>query len=173
MASFLTMRFVDKAKKRGRESSPLVPLKQIPRVDLNRHVCKLVAPAVGHDHVTASHEDPQVVRGLGPEKLRRVQRSLVDHQSTPVAFTRYPPEHRCRIRTNNGIEHINREIRRRTRVVGTIPDGNSILMLVTALLKNLVVPEWGKRRYLDMSKLEKMDERRESGGLEKSGTYDG
>lgn len=79
MASFLTMRFVDKAKNRGRESSPLIPLKQIPRVDLNRHVCKLVASAVGHDHVTASHEDPQVVRGLGPEKLRRVQRGLVDH----------------------------------------------------------------------------------------------
>ena len=37
-----------------------------------------------------------------------------------------------RIRTNNGIERIKREIRRRTRVVGTFPDGNSALMLVTA-----------------------------------------
>lgn len=161
MASFLTIRFVDKAKNRGRESSSLVPLKQIPRVDLNRHVCKLVAPAVGHDHVTASHEDPQVVRGLGSEKLRRVQRGLVDHQSTPLAFTRISPEHWCRIRTNNGIERINREVRMRMRVVGTFPDGNSALMLVTALLKNLVVTEWCKRRYLDMSKLEKMDGRKE------------
>lgn len=39
-----------------------------------------------------------------------------------------------RIRTNNGIERINREIRRWTRVVGTFPDGNSALMLVTARL---------------------------------------
>ena len=66
-----------------------------------------------------------------------------------------------RIRTNNGIERINREIRRRTRVVGTFPDGNSALMLVTARLKYIVEHEWSKRKYLDMSKLEKMDELRE------------
>ena len=66
-----------------------------------------------------------------------------------------------RIRTNNGIERFNREIRRRTRVVGTFPDGNSTLMLVTARLKYIVEHEWGKRKYLDMSKLEKMDELRE------------
>ena len=62
------------------------------------------------------------------------------------------------IRTNNGIERINREIRRRTRVVGTFPGGSSALMLVTARLKYIVEHEWGKRRYLDMSKLEEIDE---------------
>ena len=66
-----------------------------------------------------------------------------------------------RIKTNNGIERINREIRRRTRAVGTFPDGNSVLMLVTAKLKRIVEHEWGKRRYLDMSKLEEMDELKE------------
>lgn len=65
-----------------------------------------------------------------------------------------------RIRTNNGIERINREIRRRTRVVGTFPDGNSALMLVTARLKYIAEHEWGKRRYPDMSKLEEMDKLR-------------
>ena len=44
--------------------------------------------------------------------------------------------------------------------VGTFPDGNSALMLVTARLKYIVEHEWGKRRYLDMSKLEEMDELR-------------
>lgn len=64
-----------------------------------------------------------------------------------------------RNRTNNGIERINREIRRRrTRVVGTFPDGNSTLMLVTVRLKYTAEHEWGKRGYLDMSKLEEMDE---------------
>lgn len=66
----------------------------------------------------------------------------------------------ARIRTNNGIKRINREIRRRTRVVGTFPNGNSALMLVTARLKYIVKHEWGKRRYLDMTKLEEMDELR-------------
>lgn len=57
--------------------------------------------------------------------------------------------------------NINREIRRRARVVGTFPDGNSALMLVTARLKYIVEHEWGRRRYLDMSKLEEMDELKE------------
>lgn len=77
-----------------------------------------------------------------------------------LAYKEFPLEHWRQIRTNNGIEHINREIRRRTRAVGTFPDGNSALMLVTARLKYIVEHEWGKRRYLDMSKLEEMDELR-------------
>ena len=79
MTSFLTMRLIDKAKNRGRESSPLVPLKQIPRVHLVRHVRELVAPSVGDDHIAAGLEGLQVVGHLGAEELRRVQRGLVDH----------------------------------------------------------------------------------------------
>ena len=78
-----------------------------------------------------------------------------------LAYADFSPEHWRRIRTNNGIERINRETRRRTRVVGTFPDGNSALMLVTARLKHTVEHEWGKRRDLDMSKLEGMDELKE------------
>ena len=74
--------------------------------------------------------------------------------------TEFQPENWRRIRTNNGIERINRKSRRRTRIVGTFPDGNSALILVTAGLKYIVEHEWGKRRYLDMSKLEEMDELR-------------
>ena len=78
-----------------------------------------------------------------------------------LAYTEFPPEHWRRIRMNNGIERINHEIRRRTRAVGTFPDGNSALILVTTRLKYIAEHEWGKRRYLDMSKLEEMDELRE------------
>ena len=59
--------------------SPLDPLKQIPRVRLVRHVRKLVAPAVGDDHVAAGLEGLQVVGHLGAEELLRVQRGLLDH----------------------------------------------------------------------------------------------
>lgn len=59
--------------------SPLIPLKQIPCVHLVRHVRELVAPAVGDDHVAAGLEGLQVVRDLGAEELRRVQRGLVDN----------------------------------------------------------------------------------------------
>lgn len=72
-----------------------------------------------------------------------------------LTYTRFPREHWRRIRTNNAIERLNREIRRRTRVVGTFPDGKSALMLVTARLKYVADSEWGSRRYLDVSLLEK------------------
>ena len=71
-----------------------------------------------------------------------------------LAYTAFPREHWRRIRTNNAIERLNREIRRRTRVVGTFPDGRSALMLVTARLKYVAESEWGSRRYLDVTLLE-------------------
>ena len=71
-----------------------------------------------------------------------------------LTCTDFPMQHWTRIRTNNAIERINREIRRRTRVVGTFPDGRSALMLVTARLKYIAECEWGKRRYLDVSLLD-------------------
>ena len=75
------------------------------------------------------------------------------YAETPT-YTRFPREHWRRIRTNNAIERLNREIRRRTRVVGTCPDGNSALMLVTARLKYVAESEWGSRHYLDVTLLE-------------------
>ena len=67
-------------------ASPLVPLKQTPRVHLVRHVSELVAPAVGDDHIVAGLEGLQVVRGLGPEELRRVLRGLVDHHGNTLGL---------------------------------------------------------------------------------------
>lgn len=95
-----------------------------------------------------------------PKLFGAAARTVRDGFAETLAYTEFPPEHWLRIRTNNGIERINREIRRRrrTRVVGTCPVGNSTLMLVTVRLKYTAEHEWGKRRYLDMSKLEEMDE---------------
>lgn len=54
---------------------------------------------------------------------------------------------------SNAIERFNREVRRRTHVVGMFPDGKSALMLVAACLKYVAGSEWGSRRYLDASLL--------------------
>ena len=59
----------------------------------------------------------------------------------------------------SAIEQLNREIRRRTRVASTFPDGKSALMLVTARLKYIVENEWGRRRYLGVSLLEEKEGR--------------
>ena len=52
------------------------------------------------------------------------------------------------------IERPNWEIRRRTRVVGSLPDGDSALMLVYARIRYVTANEWSTRRYLDMSRLD-------------------
>lgn len=85
---------------------------------------------------------------------REAAKVVMDGYAETLAYTRFPREHWRRIRTNNAIERLNREIRRRTRVVGTFPDGKSALMLVTARLKYVAESEWGARRYLDVTLLD-------------------
>jgi len=46
----------------------------------------------------------------------------------------FPAEHRRRLRTTNGVERLNKEIRRRTRVASIFPNEASCLRLVTAIL---------------------------------------
>ena len=75
-------------------------------------------------------------------------------ETTTYLLPEFPDGHRGRIRTNNMIERLNREIRRRTRVVGSFPDGNSALMLVCARIRYVTDNEWSTRRYLDMSRLD-------------------
>lgn len=75
-------------------------------------------------------------------------------ETTTYLLPEFPDGHRRRIRTNNMIERLNREIRRRTRVVGSFPDGNSALMLVCARIRYVTDNEWSTRRYLDMSRLD-------------------
>lgn len=88
----------------------------------------------------------EVADELESMRLGAAARTARDGFAETPAYTEYPPEHWCRIRTNNGIERINREIKRRTRVVGTFPDGSSALMLVTARLKYIAEHKWGERR---------------------------
>ena len=70
-----------------------------------------------------------------------------------LAYMAFPREHWRSLRTNNMLERLMRELRRRTRVVGCFPDGESALMLVGARLRHVAGTKWGTRRYLDMSHL--------------------
>jgi len=85
----------------------------------------------------------------------RVVHNGVDETLSYIAF---PREHWTRIRTNNVLERIMREIRRRTRVVGNFPDGNSAVMLVAARLRHIAGTKWGRRCYLDMGRLREATE---------------
>ena len=97
---------------------------------------------------------PDEVRRLDNKNaivLIRGEKPVIDETLT---YCDFPSEHWTRIRTNNVIERLNREIRRRTRVVGTFPDGNSALMLVCARLRHVAGTQWGNKKYMNMKHLE-------------------
>ena len=71
-----------------------------------------------------------VVEELRSMKLKEAAKKVENGIEETLTYCDFPSEHWPRIRTNNVIERLNREIRRRTRVVGGFPDGNSALMLV-------------------------------------------
>ena len=71
----------------------------------------------------------------------------------------FPEQHRRRIRTTNGLERFNQEIKRRTSVVRIFPNRNSALRLIGALCMEQA-EEWiTGRQYLDMILLEREDEK--------------
>ena len=96
-----------------------------------------------------------VAKDMEARKLREAAKCLREGigETTTYLLDDYPREHRRRIRMNNMIERLNREIRRRTRVVGSFPDGRSALMLICARVRYVTSSEWSTRRYLDMSRL--------------------
>lgn len=73
-----------------------------------------------------------------------------------MTYYSFPSSHWRRIRTNNPLERIMREIRRRTNVVGAFRDGNSALMLVAARLRHIAGTKWSHKRYLNMDLLREM-----------------
>ena len=62
-----------------------------------------------------------VVAELRAMKLKEAAKKVEDGIEETLTYCDFPSEHWTRIRTNNVIERLNREIRRRTRVVGTFP----------------------------------------------------
>ena len=71
-----------------------------------------------------------------------------------LVYMDFPREHWRRIRSNNAMERLNREIRRRTKSIGAFPEGQSALMLVCARLRHMEQSEWGSKTYLNMQSLE-------------------
>ena len=98
-----------------------------------------------------------VVAKLEAMKLRKSAEIVREGVEETLTYYAYPAEHWRRIRTNNPMERIIREIRRRTRVVGNFPDGESALMLVAARLRHIAGTKWGLRRYLDMELLDQAE----------------
>ena len=73
-----------------------------------------------------------VIAELRSLKLNKAADCLKNGLDDVLTYFACPASHWIRIRSKNTLERVHREIRRRTRVVGSFPDGNSALMLVAA-----------------------------------------
>lgn len=112
------------------------------------------------DQEAAGDKAVAVTRKLEAMRLGKAARLVLDHVHETLTYYAFPREHWRSLRTNNPLERLNREIRRRTRVVGAFPDGQSALMLVAARLRHMTTTHWGLRRYLNMKLLAMHDVRR-------------
>jgi len=105
---------------------------------------------------TAREKLTELVERLG-ERTPDLAEWIECHAEETLSCFHFPAGHRRRIRTTNGLERINQELKRRTRVVRIFPNRESVLRLSTAMLK-----EWHEdwvtgRRYLRMALLEEAD----------------
>ena len=132
---------------------------KVPLHRLREVMAMLKAIHAQEDRDAAEKKSVDVVEKLRALKLHKAATSVSEGVSETLRYMAYPREHGTRIRTNNALERLMREIRRRTRVVGAFPDGNSALMLVAARLRHVAGTRWGTRKYLDMERL-----KAESGG---------
>ena len=117
-----------------------------------KHV-KTVAAMLKAIHAQEDKEAAKEKAGLVAAKLRTLKleslaKFVEESVEETLSYMDFPTEHWRKIRTNNGLERIMKEIRRRTRVVGSFPDGYSAMMLVGARLRHISTTKWGTRQYL-------------------------
>ena len=108
------------------------------------------------DKKSAIEKAKNVSNKLKEMKLSKAAKKIEEGINETLTYMNFPSEHWVRIRTTNVLERLNREIRRRTRVVGTFPYGNSALMLVCARLRHVAGTVWGTKRYMNMARLYEM-----------------
>jgi len=125
----------------------------VPNSRMKEVMAMLKAIYAQEDRENARQKMRRVVARLMEMRLFEAASKLEQGIEETLVYMGFPREHWTRIRTNNVLERLNREIKRRTRVVGCFPDGNSALMLVCARLRYMAGKEWGQKRYLNMTLL--------------------
>jgi putative transposase len=128
----------------------------VPKSKVKEVMAMLKAIHAQEDRQAARDKAQVVSEKLDTMRLPQAATIVRDGVDETLSYMAFPREHWTRIRTNNVLERIMREIRRRTRVVGNFPDGKSALMLVAARLRHIAGTRWGRRVYLDMERLREM-----------------
>ena len=124
-----------------------------------KNVAKMLKAIHAQESKKAAREKAKAVAAdLRTMKLPKASKKVESGIEETLTYCDFPAEHWIKIRTNIAIERLNREIRRRTRVVGAFPDGNSALMLVCARLRHVAGTQWGCKKYMNMKHLEALEQ---------------
>ncbi|MCC5789322.1 MAG: IS256 family transposase [Opitutales bacterium] len=138
-------------------------LHRVPLAKREEVAAMLKAVHAQEDAASAREKAESVVLKLQAMRLSAAGKILAEGIEETLTYYRYPREHHRSIRTNNMLERIMKEIRRRTRVVGSFPDGKSALMLACARLRYIASKSWSDTRvYLDMKRLEQQEREKAS-----------
>jgi putative transposase len=129
----------------------------VPRNKMRQVTAMLKAIHAQESRAAALEKSTRVVEDLQAMRLGKAAELVEQKIDETLTFYAYPPTHWLKLRTNNPMERIMREIRRRTRVVGAFPDGNSAVMLVAARLRHIASSKWGVRKYVSMDWLKQQD----------------
>lgn len=132
-------------------------LSVVPRGKMREIAAMLKAIHAQEDAGEALSKAKAVADKLAKMKLSRAAETVREGIEETLTYYQFPYEHRRQIRTNNPMERIMREIRRRSRVVGCFPDGNSALMLAAARLRHIAGTKWGTRWYMNMERLQEQE----------------
>ncbi len=125
----------------------------VPTTKVKDVAAMLKAIHAQEDRPAAPEKAQAVAAKLKAMKLHTAAKTLEEGILETLSYTQFSREHWRKRRTNNPMERIMREIRRRTRVVGNFPDGNSALMLVTSRLRHIAGRQWGTRCSMNMELL--------------------
>ena len=128
-------------------------LSAVPASRFRKVAAMLKAIHAQEDREAARVKVRMVTEKLKQLKLEKAAALVEGGAEETFSYYDFPPTHWRSIRTNNPPERINRELRRRTGVVGNFPDGQSALMLVCAGLRYIAGHKWGTERYLNMRPL--------------------
>ena len=126
---------------------------QVPRAKMAEVALMLKAIHASESRAAAETTAERVRARLEEMRLGKLGAWIAATVGETLSYYAFPSAHWRRIRTNNALERLLREIRRRTRVVGVFPDGESALNLAAARLRYVAGSEWSTRRYLNMQLL--------------------
>jgi transposase-like protein len=115
------------------------------------HMLKAIHAQESHE--AANNKALAIVNDLRASKMSKAADLVEQAVHETLTYYGFPDIHWQKIRTNNPLERIMKEIRRRTRVVGAFPDGQSCLNLAAARLRHIAGTTWSAKCYMNMRPL--------------------